>query len=120
MAEVPRLNLEIFGALIRDRRVPHGAFRLWHTLRDYTNSESMCFPGQRRLAQDIGCDIHSIKKWTQGLVDSGWLRVDAGKPGMTFTYTVLDGSGKPMRKSTKPKVATASEKRQRPDHAKGF
>jgi hypothetical protein len=95
--------LEVFARLIKDRGVSHGAFRLWHVLRDYTNASSKCFPGQRRLAADIGCDIHSLSKGTAELVRAGWLLADT-KPGVRCNYTVLDGQGKPLRKTTTPAV----------------
>lgn len=94
----------------------HGAFRLWHALRDYTDHASKCFPGQRRLAADIGCDPHSLRRWTGELIAAAWLKVDGGKPGFGFTYTVMDGNGQPLRKATSPTVAekrntTVAEKR---------
>lgn len=96
-AASPRSYLETFAAIIRDRRVPHGAFRLWHALRDYTDHASKCFPGQRRLADDIGCDPHRLKLWTSLLITAGWLKVEGGS-GRRFDYTVLDGTGQPLRK----------------------
>lgn len=104
----PRSYLETFAEIIRDRRVSHGAFRLWHALRDYTDHASKCFPGQRRLSTDIGCDPHSLRRWTGELIAAAWLKVEGGKPGLGFTYTVLDGTGQPLRKTTSP---TVGEKR---------
>lgn len=101
----PRSYLETFAALIRDRRISHGAFRLWHALRDYTDHTSRCFPGQRRLATDIGCNIHSIKPWTKELVVAGWLKCSGRKPGEGFIYTLMDGTGQPLRKVATPPVA---------------
>jgi len=103
-----RTHLEIFAALIRDRGVSHGAFRLWHALRDYTDHNSRCFPGQRRLADDTGCDPHSLRRWTRELTAAKWLKIDSAKPGLGFTYTVMDGTGQPLRKTTTP---TDGEKR---------
>ena len=74
----PQTYLEIFAAILRDRRLSHGAFRLWHALRDYTNSSSQCFPGQRLLADDLNCDPHSLKAWTTQLVSADWLKVEGG------------------------------------------
>jgi Helix-turn-helix domain len=99
-----RSSLEIFARLIRDNRISHGAFRLWHCLRDYTDHASRCFPGQRRLSDDIGCKIHSLKQWTHELVAAGWLEVESHGPSGGFDYTVLDGNGQPMRKP-EPTVA---------------
>ena len=104
--EIPsQSNLETFGALIRDHRLSHGAFRLWHALRDYTDHASKCFPGQRRLAADIGCNLHSLKPWTEELTSAGWLAVSTSGIGEGFTYTVLDGNGRPLRKVATPTVA---------------
>jgi hypothetical protein len=106
-AAPPRTYLETFAAIIRDRLVSHGAFRLWHALRDYTNAQSKCFPGQRRLAGDLGCDPHSLKPWTQELIVAHWLKVEGGH-GRRFNYTVMDGNGQPLRK---PATPTAAETR---------
>lgn len=106
----PRSYLETFATLIRDRRISHGAFHLWHAIRDYTNAESKCFPGQRRLASDIGCHPTSLKPWTDELIAARWLKVEGGN-GRRFDYTVLDGRGKPLRKVASPENKTAPENR---------
>ncbi|MEI8290376.1 MAG: helix-turn-helix domain-containing protein [Verrucomicrobiota bacterium] len=106
----PRLYLEIFANLIRDGRVSHGAFRLWHALRDYTDHASKCFPGQRRLAADISCHPTSLKPWTDELIAAGWLKVEGGH-GRRFDYTVLDGTGHPLRKAASVENKTAPESR---------
>ena len=101
-------QLQTFAALIRDRKLSHGAFHLWHALRDYTDSSSRCFPGQRRLMEDLGCNSHSLKPWTDQLIAAGWLKRSGGK-GCSFQYTVLDGKGLPLRKVATPTVAESGD-----------
>lgn len=107
----PRSRAQVFSALISDGRLSHGAFRLWHALYDHMNSRTgQCNPGQRRLADMIGCDVHSLKRWTGELIDAGWIVVEAQKwggpkawrRGESFRYTMLDGQGELLRKTTSP------------------
>jgi hypothetical protein len=119
----PGSRAEAFALLIRDRRISHGAFRLWHALRDYMHSGTgKCFTGQRTLSEDIGCKPHSIRGWVIELVQSGWLSIECnGKPfpiaellaapkqrkqkGRRFLYQLLGGSGEPLPKRAAPPAA---------------
>src|SRR5664280_1856131 len=88
-----------YSAILRDDRVSHGAFRLWHCLADHRNKNTgLCCPGQRTIAAEIGCDIHSLKGWTDELTNSGWLAVNPLNRG--FNYVILDGLCAPLWKPT--------------------
>lgn len=96
-----RSRAESFSALIRDRRISHGAFRLFHLLRDHQNPKSgACFPGRRLQMESLGSDHHCLKRWTDELVASGWLKVLPREKGEVFHYELLDGQGQPWGKST--------------------
>lgn len=89
-----RVWAKAYSALMRDRRITHGEFRLWHCLNDHLNSiTGKCFPGQRTISKEIGCDTHSLKDWTATLESAGWLRIMRSERGRGFHYVLLDGKG---------------------------
>lgn len=109
-ASPTRAKAEVFTALVKDRRISHGAFRLWHVLYGFTNSRTgVSFPGRRLLQTNMGCSHDSLPKWTHELVTNGWLHLasKAAKRGHRFIYTLLDGTGEvflktgPLSKGTK-------------------
>lgn len=82
---------ETFAALLRDGSISHGAFRLWHCLYSYRNhATGACYPGQRSIARVIGCDAHSLKKWTTELENSQWIKVERTERGGRFDYVLFD------------------------------
>lgn len=87
-----RSRAAMFAALMRDRRVPHGAFRLYHCLYNYLNVRTgECYPGQRTIADEIGCKPASITRWTRELLTTGWLSsVKRRGKGFTTIYTLAD------------------------------
>lgn len=97
----PRSRAEIFAALIQDQRISHGAFRLFHLLRDHQNPRTgACYPGRRRQMKALGSDHHCLKRWTAELVSAGWLCLLPVRNGEVFRYELLDGQGQPWWKST--------------------
>lgn len=70
-----------YKAIAFDRRLAHGAHRLWHILRDYSGKKMMCWPGQRRLCRDMGSNFESVGSWRDQLIECGWLRLRIGKGG---------------------------------------
>ncbi|HEX3716936.1 MAG TPA: helix-turn-helix domain-containing protein [Verrucomicrobiae bacterium] len=99
----PYILAETFKALCRDKKLSHGAFRLWHALYHHRDhEEGLCCPGQRTISKEIGCDVHSLQDWTDELVQRRWLRFHrTGRNGKTF-YVLLDSTDHeplPLRKS---------------------
>jgi hypothetical protein len=90
----------VYRRLVRDRRVSHGAFRLWHYLRDRADAAGECFPGQRLIAQEVGCDSHSLPSWIGELTRAGYLVISRAGPRRANRYRLLDGNGAVMRKPT--------------------
>lgn len=99
---------ERYEALIKDTRVSHGAFRLWHCLRSHRNLRTgQCFPGYRTIAGEIGCRQESIKGWIDDLVSAGWVKVENGGQWKTSNvYTLLDGAGNPFPSATEKRSNT--------------
>lgn len=101
-ASPSRAKAEVFTALMKDRRISHGAFRLWHLIYSFSNSRTgMSFPGRRLLQQCLGCCHDSLPRWTQELVTNGWLSLTskAAKRGHRFIYELRDGTGQVFLKS---------------------
>ena len=105
-----RTRGEAFSALLKDR-ISHGAFRLWHILRDHENVETgNCCPGYRTLTDEIRCSRNSIKGWLDELRASGWVDwvVTTSRPtvdnpsGRMNSYRLLDGAGAVVPKQRPP------------------
>lgn len=103
--DVRRTLGEAFDALRRDKRVAHGAYRLWHTLYHNRNTKTgKCCPGVREIRKQQGGTFNSICAWQKNLVESGWLKVahvPSGKShgGVRSIFTLLDGYGCPLFES---------------------
>lgn len=92
----PSDSLTVYRRLLRDDRVSHGAFRLWHYLRDRANDENVCWPQQRTIAKDMHCKPHSLSGWIDELEESGYLAVESKGANHHFVYRILDGSALPI------------------------
>ena len=114
-----RSRAEWFSALMRDTRISHGAFRLWHCLYDYHNPKTMqCWPGRRTIMKDLACSGDSIAPWKKQLVQTGWLRIERrGRNGHLFT--LLDGSQVVLESGpvSSPESRTTPEWSRNQDHS---
>jgi DNA-binding MarR family transcriptional regulator len=92
-----RIVAVALSALMSDNRIPHGAFRLWHCLYHHRDHETGdCYPGQRRIAKLIGCQLNSLEPWTKALEENKWVEVRRSPLGGRFDYVLLDGEGKQL------------------------
>jgi hypothetical protein len=81
----------IWRRLIRSP-MSHGAFRLWHLLRDRMDQKTReSWPGRRFIQRTLGCSNSSIAKWIRQLEELDWIRVKKGKNGRGNVYVILDG-----------------------------
>lgn len=90
----PADALVVYRRLIHDARICHGAFRLWHYLRDRANKSGNCWPEQRTIASDLHCKTHSLPGWTEQLETAGYLTSEQVGQNHHLEYTVLFGDGK--------------------------
>lgn len=74
------LKAQAFERLLRDRRVPHGAFRLFHLVNQHADAQGRAWPGRRSMKRIIGGDFTSLQKWVGILVETGWLRAEDYSP----------------------------------------
>ena len=91
MSNIP--DPAVYRRLNRDRRISHGAFRLWHCLRDHANAAGKAWPSQRTIAEAIGCKVHSLRRWLTELVKAGYLRIRNTGQNHHFEYQLLPGEG---------------------------
>jgi hypothetical protein len=81
----------VYRRLIHDTRISHGAFRLWHYLRDRKNQAGKCFPSQRTIAKELGCKTSSLPGWTSELREAGYVSTVSSGQNHHLVYTVLYG-----------------------------
>jgi len=96
-SQTGRTPPEVYRRLIHEKRITHGAFRLWHYLRDRANKSSRCWPGQRTIARDLRCKTHTLenkgKGWIPQLVSAGYLAVQKIGQSHRLEYQILFGDG---------------------------
>lgn len=103
-----------YKALAFDKRISHGAFRLWHVLRDFAGNKLKCWPGQRRLMRSLGSNFETIGRWRDELIHTGWLKVsNLGKKGVVHIYELIPlpsatGSGSAVLPEAAAPAATES------------
>jgi len=55
------------NVVIRNPALSHGAFRLYSVLLSYAWQDGFCFPGQERLAADMGIRLRMVYQYTKEL-----------------------------------------------------
>ncbi len=101
----------VYRKLIRDPNVSHGAFRLWHYLRDRADNAGKCWPEQRTIAREMHSKCHSLPGWIQQLAAGGYLHTERKGQNHHTVYTVLDGSGQAFSRDAQRGNARRSPKR---------
>jgi DNA-binding MarR family transcriptional regulator len=82
-AQIPRYVLQ-------DKRLSFGARLTYAVLLSYAWQEGSCFPGQDRMAKDLGVSRQMVNEYLNELKDKkyiGWSRRGLGK---TNIYYILD------------------------------
>src|SRR5438046_10402856 len=73
---------QIPNYILRDRDLSFGARLVYAVLLSYAWQESSCFPGQQRIADDLGCSRQMINKYLVELQQAkyvSWKRNGLGK-----------------------------------------
>lgn len=63
------------NTIIRNPKLGHGAFRLYTVLLCYAWQDGFCFPGQERLAKDMGIGVRMVYQYMKELEAAGLVRV---------------------------------------------
>lgn len=66
---------QIPNAIFRRRDLTPGAKLTYMALLSYAWQQGSCFPGQDKLAEDMGCSSRSVITYLKQLQDAGLLRV---------------------------------------------
>ncbi len=74
--------------VLESKKISVGAKIVYAMLLKYAREESSCFPGQERLAQDIGCGERSVRRWLDELAAGKIISVKQRGQGLPNLYTV--------------------------------
>lgn len=74
--------------ILRDPKVSIGAKSVYSLLLSYAWHNDLCFPGQERLAQDIGMGIASVNRFIKELEECGLIEIMRRGQGKTNFYTI--------------------------------
>jgi hypothetical protein len=77
---------EVPNYLLRSRDLSNNAKIVYAKLLSYAWANDRCFPGQERMAEDIGSSQPTIARAIQELVTRGWLHVERRGQGKTNIY----------------------------------
>ena len=101
--------------LIDDRELAHTAIRVYASLMKRADNETgHCYPGQRRIAKEIGMSVGTVAKGLSQLEERGWITVersfgDDGRQNVNHYYLHFDriktvsNSGTPVSESDTPR-----------------
>lgn len=76
--------------VLKDKRLSFGARLTYAVLLSYAWQDDSCFPGQERMAVDLGATDRSVRNFLSELKDFGyidWKQQGLGKPNI---YFILD------------------------------
>src|SRR3989304_3984496 len=76
--------------VLKDKRLSFGARLTYAVLLSYAWQEDRCFPGQERMAKDLGTTDRSVRNFLKELKGHGyidWKQRGLGKPNI---YYILD------------------------------
>ena len=74
--------------ILKSQHLSPGAKITYAMLLQYAREQDMCFPGQERLAKDIGNGERSVRRWIAELEEVGLISVQKRGQGRPNLYTV--------------------------------
>lgn len=74
--------------ILETKKVSVGAKLVYAMLLKYARELQECFPGQQRLAADIGSSERSVRRWLQDLEAVGLIDIKRRGQGKPNLYTV--------------------------------
>ena len=81
---------QIPNYVLRDGRLSFGARLSYAILLAYAWQEGSCFPGQERMARDLGVSRQSVSEFLRELRRAGYIDWRRRGLGRTNVYTILD------------------------------
>lgn len=90
--------------LLKSEKVSPGAKLAYAMLLSYAWQNDYCFPGQERLAKDMGSGVRSVVRYIQELEKNEFLKVKRQGQGRSNLYELnLTARGRRMAKPEVPK-----------------
>ena len=81
---------QIPNYVLRDKELSFGARLTYTLLLSYAWQEGSCFPGQERIAQNLGISRQSVSRFLQQLREAGYIDWERRGLGKTNIYRILD------------------------------
>ena len=107
--EMLRAGFAAFPYLVlRDTRLSVGARLTYAVLLMYAWQEESCFPGQERMANDLGTSQRTLRRFLVELRERGYVSWRKQMPGGTNTYCLHDVKTKLQAKAKRPPVSPRS------------
>ena len=91
--------------LLRDSRLSIGAKLTYAMFLSYAWHNNYCFPGQERLANDMGMSVPSVSNFIAELSEHGFITIRRRGQGKTNLYTVHFQVAAKSTASLRPKTA---------------
>ena len=85
--------------ILRDPKISIGAKTAYALLLSYAWHNDLCFPGQERLATDMGMGVSSVNRFIKELEECSLIEITRRGQGKTNFYTVNFVVQKAKRKS---------------------
>jgi biotin operon repressor len=74
--------------ILENKEISVGAKLTYAMLLKYARAMDECFPGQERLAKDMGCGSHSVVRYIAELADVGLITIKRRGQGRPNLYIV--------------------------------
>jgi hypothetical protein len=81
---------QIPNYVLRDSKLSFGARLVYAVLLSYAWQEDSCFPGQQRIADDLGCSRQMVNKYLVELQQRSYVSWKRNGLGKTNVYYILD------------------------------
>lgn len=79
---------QIPNHILRNPKVSPGATQVYALLLSYAWHNNFAFPGQEKLAADMGAGLRSVTRYIKELVDKNFLIISRRGQGRTNVYTL--------------------------------
>lgn len=76
--------------ILKNRQLSHGARLAYAVLLSYAWQEDSCFPGQVRMAEDLGTSDRSIRTFLRELKDQGFITWEQRGLNKSNIYYILE------------------------------
>ncbi len=88
---------QVPNVILRNSEASFGAKVAYGILLSYAWQEGSCFPGQDRMAVDMGCTTRTVRKYLKELADAKIIRIERRGLGKSNRYHLPRLVGDPRR-----------------------